>query len=93
MLTDSNIDTVHICTPHYLHYEMAIKALSAGLDIVLEKPVAMTKPQFDKLMSFKTERKICVMLQTRTNNCTKKLFEIVRKTKLDGDIVSICVRS
>jgi len=41
MLTDKNIDVVHICTPHYLHKDMAIKALSAGKNIVLEKPIAM----------------------------------------------------
>ena len=30
MLEDDAIDSVHICTPHYLHYEMIVKALDKG---------------------------------------------------------------
>ena len=90
MLTDSNIDTVHICTPHYLHCEMAIKALASGRDTVLEKPVAMTKSELDKLLAFKTDRKLCVMLQNRTNKCAEKLYEIVNETQPDGNIISMC---
>lgn len=90
MLTDKEIDTVHICTPHYLHFEMAIKALSADKDIVLEKPVTMLPAELEKLMSFKTDRKICVMLQNRTNNCAKKLYEIINKTQPDGKVLSLC---
>lgn len=33
-----DIDTVHICTPHYLHHEMIVKALDAGKNVVSEKP-------------------------------------------------------
>ena len=30
LLKDPEIDVVHICTPHYLHAQMAIDALHAG---------------------------------------------------------------
>lgn len=33
MLEDDRIDSVHICTPHYLHFEMIQKALKAGKDV------------------------------------------------------------
>ena len=45
MLKDENIHSVHICTPHYLHYEMIVKALDAGKTVVSEKPVTMTREQ------------------------------------------------
>lgn len=33
-------DLVDICMPNFLHYEVAMKALQAGFDIVCEKPLA-----------------------------------------------------
>src|SRR5262245_30027278 len=38
LLTHANIDVVSICTPPSLHYEMVIKALSAGKHVICEKP-------------------------------------------------------
>ncbi|WJD50738.1 Gfo/Idh/MocA family protein [Enterobacter sp. PGRG2] len=42
MLTDMNIDAVHICTPHHLHREMIIAALAAGKQVFSEKPVGLS---------------------------------------------------
>ena len=35
-------DVAHICTPHHLHAPMAIACLRAGVNVLLEKPVATT---------------------------------------------------
>ena len=40
MLKNPDIDVIHICTPHYLHAEMAIDALNAGKHVLCEKPMA-----------------------------------------------------
>lgn len=40
MLADPDIDVVDLILPHYLHHEMALKALGAGKHLLLEKPVA-----------------------------------------------------
>ena len=50
-LADDKVDSVHICTPHYLHYEMIEKSLLAGKMVVTEKPVTMTKEEFALLLS------------------------------------------
>lgn len=42
MLARADFDVLHICTPHYLHPEMAVKAMKAGKAVFCEKPVAMT---------------------------------------------------
>ncbi|MGN9845762.1 Gfo/Idh/MocA family protein [Nonomuraea sp. H19] len=40
-LTESGeIDPAHICTPHHLHALSALNALSAGLAVICEKPLA-----------------------------------------------------
>jgi predicted dehydrogenase len=40
MLADPAIDAVDICTPHHLHAAQAIAAAEAGKHLIIEKPVA-----------------------------------------------------
>lgn len=79
VLEDRDIDAVHICTPHYLHVDMAISALSAGKYVVLEKPAAMNLSEFNRLKAADGEHpgKLCMILQNRTNGCSVKLKELV----------------
>ncbi|WMT39330.1 Gfo/Idh/MocA family oxidoreductase [Paenibacillus sp. D2_2] len=35
VLADEDVHSIHICTPHYLHAEMAVQAAAAGKQIVL----------------------------------------------------------
>ena len=90
VLDDENVDVVHICTPHYLHVDMAIKALKKGKHIVLEKPCAINKNEFEKLLSEyeKSDKKICTVFQNRTNTCIEALCDIVKENK-DGKLLGI----
>ena len=76
MLQDENIQSVHICTPHYLHFDMIKKSLAAGKDVVVEKPVTMTRSEFDELLTLENADKVCVVLQNRLNPAVSKLKEI-----------------
>ena len=42
LIADPDVDAVEICTPNYLHAQMAIDALKAGKPVNLEKPLAMS---------------------------------------------------
>lgn len=95
MLGDNNIDVVHICTPHYLHEPMTNAALRAGKDVVLEKPVCINQDEMKSIMltaEKHSDRKICVMLQNRTNACIqemKRLAEDETSGKLLGIIATL----
>ena len=39
LLKDGSIQSVHICSPNYLHYEMAKAALAAGKHVICEKRI------------------------------------------------------
>lgn len=78
MLQDTEIDTVHICTPHYLHFEMIRKALQAGKDVVVEKPVTMTGQELDALLRLDGMERVCVVLQNRLNPCIEKLKSLIQ---------------
>lgn len=77
VIGDENIEVVHICTPHYLHGMMAEKALLAGKDVLLEKPVCLNEEDFEKLEKAQdiSGKKVCVCFQNRTNACVRKMQE------------------
>lgn len=76
-LTDGNIESVHICTPHFLHYEMIEKCLMAGKQVVVEKPVTMTKEEFSLLLIKYKDKPVYPIMQNRTNACVMRLKEIL----------------
>ena len=91
VLSDPKIDAVHICTPHYLHFEMAVQAMESGKDVVLEKPICMNSDEIQKLIDKKNETNtnVCVMLQNRYNRCIIKLKELVEDTKATGKLLGV----
>jgi predicted dehydrogenase len=42
MISKANLDAVSVATPDFLHREPAILAMEAGLDVLVEKPMATT---------------------------------------------------
>ncbi|HEY8454196.1 MAG TPA: Gfo/Idh/MocA family oxidoreductase [Actinopolymorphaceae bacterium] len=49
VLADPSIDVVSICTPPFTHLELALRALEAGKHVVVEKPVAGSPAEVDRL--------------------------------------------
>ncbi|MCC6791607.1 MAG: Gfo/Idh/MocA family oxidoreductase [Thermomicrobiales bacterium] len=49
LLADAEIDAVSICTPNFLHAPMAIDALRAGKHVLLEKPLAHSLADGERL--------------------------------------------
>ncbi|WP_276925085.1 Gfo/Idh/MocA family protein [Faecalibaculum rodentium] len=48
-LAGQDIDTVYIAVPNHLHYEYTMQALEAGLHVIVEKPVAATAAQAERM--------------------------------------------
>ena len=67
MLDEAKPDVVHICTPHYLHAEMACECLERGINVYLEKPVAISHEELCHLedVAAKSKAKITVSFQNR----------------------------
>src|SRR5204862_4767337 len=61
---------VHICTPHNEHVPVAIDSLDAGVAVLLEKPVAHTVGEAERLIAATRPHpdvKVGVCLQNRYN--------------------------
>ena len=69
MLNNEQIDSIHICTPHYLHAPMAIAALEKNINVFLEKPMCISNEEIAKLLEAEklSKAKICVCFQNRFN--------------------------
>lgn len=67
VLEDPEVDMVTIATPTSTHASLAIKALKAGKHVLVEKPVASSVKEVDKLIEIakKTKGKLCVDHQRR----------------------------
>jgi predicted dehydrogenase len=55
-LLNKDVDCVHICTPNFLHFEMAKAALLAGKHVVCEKPLATTIEEGEELLALANEK-------------------------------------
>ncbi len=62
MLAHAELDIVHVCTPHDLHEAQAIAAMEAGCHVLLEKPIATTAAEADRMaaVAARTGRKLTV---------------------------------
>lgn len=75
-MLSGGIDCVHICTPHYLHFEMVKKALERGINVVCEKPCVMTPAELGALSEIEraSRAKLCCVVQNRENPCVKRFL-------------------
>ena len=77
MLKRKDIDVINICTPTYLHADMAVDAAKAGKHVVTEKPMAVTLADADRMIEAckKNGVKLFVVKQNRYNPPIIKLKE------------------
>ena len=80
MLKDESLDVIHICTPHYIHADMAIAALEAGKHVFLEKPMCTKIEDIDRMEAAEkaSGKKICVCFQNRFLPSFVKMQKLVK---------------
>lgn len=57
LLNRNDIDAVLVATPTSMHFEHASAALRAGKNVMIEKPMAMTLPESQRLADLAAERR------------------------------------
>ena len=58
LLENQDIDVVHVCSPNFLHYQMAKDALLAGKHVVCEKPLTLTRAEGEDLLALAAKKKL-----------------------------------
>ncbi|HEY5224647.1 MAG TPA: Gfo/Idh/MocA family oxidoreductase [Microbacteriaceae bacterium] len=84
LLSLINPDIVHICTPHDTHARIAIDALDAGVNVILEKPLADTIEAGRRVVAAaqRSSAKIAVCFQNRYNAPNQAAFRLLRSGTL-----------
>ena len=59
LLSDKEIDGVHICTPNATHFPIAMKALKAGKNVLCEKPLAMSASEARQMVELADKKGLC----------------------------------
>ena len=55
LIERENLDAVHICLPSYLHTEHAVAAMKKGMNVLVEKPVCLTREEGELLLETQKE--------------------------------------
>lgn len=87
---DASIDAVVVALPAGIHYEFARKALLAGKNVKVEKPLAMCTSEAQELMDIADKKKKVLMVGHTFlyNAAVKKIKEYIDKGEL-GEIYYI----
>lgn len=72
LIARDDIQSIHICTPHYLHAPMAIAALKAGKHVITEKPMASTLELAHEMIEV-ADGRLGVIFQNRYNGSVQTL--------------------
>lgn len=82
LLADPTVTSVSICTDHASHAKIAIDAMAAGKDVIIEKPIAINCSQAQKILSAKSKfgRVVTVCFQHRFD----PLIQEIRRLLHDG---------
>ncbi len=51
MLNDPQVEAVHVCTPHNQHGAQVVAAAEAGKHVLVEKPMALTLDECDRMIA------------------------------------------
>ncbi len=84
LLRSQAVDAVIVSVPHYLHPEIAIAAMKAGLHVVTEKPAGVRVGDVEKMNreAAKHDTVFAIMFNQRTNPLFQKAKALVESGEL-----------
>jgi predicted dehydrogenase len=84
LLAATGADVVNICTPNGYHADYAVKVLAAGKNVVVEKPLALSRKDGQNVLraSLKADKKVFCVLQNRYSPPSVWIKDLVQSGKL-----------
>ena len=79
-----DLDVINICVPNVLHAQLAIQALETGHHVVIEKPMALTLADAEKVVytSLKYRKQVFCVMQNRYSPPSVWIKEMVESGRL-----------
>ena len=95
LLAQPDIEAVNICVPSGSHAQVAIDAMQAGKHVLVEKPIALSLEDANKMIavSKETNRQLGVVLQNRYNLPMQQVRQLIDDGRLGRLLLgNACVR-
>ena len=88
ILESNEVDVICICTPSGTHAELAIRALGAGKNVVVEKPMAINSADCERIIAAcrESDKRLAVISQMREKPDIIRAKQIIESGRL-GKIV------
>ena len=82
--SSSKVDVINIATPNGLHAENALKCLENGINVVIEKPIALNKKDAEKVLylSLQKHKHVFAVMQNRYSPPSIWIKELIESGKL-----------
>jgi UDP-N-acetyl-2-amino-2-deoxyglucuronate dehydrogenase len=92
MLANPAIQAVIICTPHPLHAAQAIAAANAGVHVLVEKPMAITTEDCDRMIAAAEQNnvKLAVVSQRRLYEPAQRVKSALDAGKIGQSVLGTC---
>lgn len=90
MVEQANLDVVHVCLPHYLHYPITKYLVEHKVNVLQEKPLTLDYQEAKMAMEINnnSDVKVAICFQNRRNETFVMLKEIVDSKKY-GELCGI----
>jgi predicted dehydrogenase len=87
---EKSLDLVSVCSPNGLHAEHSIAALNAGINVLCEKPMAISVKDCERMIAAaeKAGKQLIVVKQNRFNAPVAELKKVIDEGKL-GKIINV----
>jgi len=88
LLSDPELDAVHVCTPNALHYPMSKDAITAGKAVLCEKPLSMSVAEAEEMVSLADAKRLanCVNHNLRYYPVVQHIRRMIEAGEL-GDVL------
>ena len=93
MLHAEKLDIVSVCVPTALHHTVAASVMERGLHVMIEKPIATSLTEAEKLLSIAKKKKVILAVGhiERFNPAIKKIKQLIAENQL-GKVISLSAR-
>ena len=84
LIVNQDIEAVGVCVPLKFHFEVALAVMKVKKHLLIEKPLAMSLDETDKLINLasKIDTKVMVGLNRRWHRLVREARDIIRRGSL-----------
>jgi len=88
MLSSEQLDVIHICTPLDSHFQLVSQAITAGVHVFVEKPLAMTAAETQTLLELAAEYGV-TLCPVHQFGFQKGVFDSLARMDSLGDLLHL----